>query len=620
MMRQILFLFFLVSTVTSSLYAQLDSLQVLPEVIVSDVKLRDFSRGLNVKTLQDSVIRLQKTALTDVLRNNSLIYFKENGIGGVSSPSFRGTTAQQTAVVWNGININSQLLGQTDFNTISSRNYDNITVRSGGGSIPYGSGAIGGSVHLNNDISFSNRFENEATVGYGSYDSPFGSFKTRYSTTKFYADAAVDYFKSENDFEYLGTEQRNENGAFENVNLNANFGVVLPDWGNKKQLIKVYHNSYLGDREFSGTLTAVSSAGYQDRNARTLTQWDVLGQNFDSKLRLAHVFEQYRYYTDSDNRDNFTFGKAIRYTASYDFTYRFGKDKRLKTIVDYTSVNGEGSNIIESTRNTFAIVGLWQHQLSAKFDYGIQVRQEATDTFDSPILLGANAGYVFAKAYKLSVNASRNYRVPTFNDLYWNGAGAMGNPDLQPETSYQAELGQEFKFRNFEGRITTYYIEAKNQINWQPNSSGAFMPINVNAVQNYGAEVNANYKYSVGEHTASLSGQYGYTRAIDVEMDTQLIYVPVHKVVGGVGYKWQFLKAGYQFLYNDDVFTTTDNKRTVGGYAVSNFNVDFDLLDKDTHQVVLSIQAKNIFNKNYQTVAFRPNPGRNFLIQTTYSF
>ena len=78
----------------------------------------------------------------------------------VSSPSFRGTTAQQTAVVWNGININSQLLGQTDFNTVSTRGYNSIAVKAGGGSVVYGSGAIGGTIHLNNDLKFKKTFKN----------------------------------------------------------------------------------------------------------------------------------------------------------------------------------------------------------------------------------------------------------------------------------------------------------------------------------------------------------------------------------------------------------------------------------------------------------------------------
>ena len=143
----------------TSTRAQLDSLQVLPEVVVSDEKLRDFSPGLAIEKISDSVITKSSSSLTQLAQQETLIYLRENGPGGVSSPSLRGTTAQQTAVVWNGININSQLNGQTDFNTIATRNYDNISLRTGGGSIPYGSGAIGGSVHLNNDIRFGKRFE-----------------------------------------------------------------------------------------------------------------------------------------------------------------------------------------------------------------------------------------------------------------------------------------------------------------------------------------------------------------------------------------------------------------------------------------------------------------------------
>jgi vitamin B12 transporter len=146
-----------------------DSIQRLDEVVLSDVKLKRYSRGYKITTLNDSILRKNATSLTDVLRFNSNIYFKENGYGMVSSASFRGTNASQTAVVWNGININSQLNGQVDFNTISSSNYSDISIRSGGGSVQYGSGAIGGTVHLSNDLDFSNHFTNRLRVGYGSF-------------------------------------------------------------------------------------------------------------------------------------------------------------------------------------------------------------------------------------------------------------------------------------------------------------------------------------------------------------------------------------------------------------------------------------------------------------------
>jgi iron complex outermembrane receptor protein len=111
-----------------------DSIVALREVTVSDVSLRKFSASQSVAILNDSVIAKNAASLTALLSYNSLIYFKENGLGMVSSPAFRGTTAQQTAVIWNGLNINSQLNGQTDFNTVTTANYDHISVRAGGGS------------------------------------------------------------------------------------------------------------------------------------------------------------------------------------------------------------------------------------------------------------------------------------------------------------------------------------------------------------------------------------------------------------------------------------------------------------------------------------------------------
>jgi outer membrane cobalamin receptor len=140
-------LLFSVFLMCQFIFAQQDSIS-LKEVIVTDSQLRQFSKTLSVQKLNDSVIAANGPSLTSLLNYNSVIHFKENGYGMVSSPSFRGTTAQQTAVVWNGININSQFNGQTDFNTITSNDYDATNIRAGGGSVIFGSSAIGGSIHL----------------------------------------------------------------------------------------------------------------------------------------------------------------------------------------------------------------------------------------------------------------------------------------------------------------------------------------------------------------------------------------------------------------------------------------------------------------------------------------
>ena len=165
-LNKILFFAFC-SIFASNLHSQKDTLVVnLKAFSLSFSKVNDFSKGYSSILITDSLGTRNIRSLTDVLKFNSFIYFKENGLGMVSSPSFRGTSAAHTAVIWNGININSQLNGQVDFNAISSNSYDKITVRSGGGSVLFGSGAIGGTVHLDNLINFSKEEKHKVLANY----------------------------------------------------------------------------------------------------------------------------------------------------------------------------------------------------------------------------------------------------------------------------------------------------------------------------------------------------------------------------------------------------------------------------------------------------------------------
>ncbi|MFY7811126.1 MAG: TonB-dependent receptor, partial [Flavobacterium sp.] len=90
----------------------------LDEVIVSDLYTHKYRNSIVKKELNDTLSKNQ-TSISSTLQSFSSAYIKENGRAMVASVALRGTTASQTALVWNGININSQLTGQTDLNTIN---------------------------------------------------------------------------------------------------------------------------------------------------------------------------------------------------------------------------------------------------------------------------------------------------------------------------------------------------------------------------------------------------------------------------------------------------------------------------------------------------------------------
>ncbi|MCF6307218.1 MAG: TonB-dependent receptor [Flavobacteriaceae bacterium] len=592
------------------LYAQLDSIQELKEVLILDSKLNEYASGYKLTKISDTLIERNSASLTDVLRLNSTIYFKENGYGMVSSPSFRGTNAAQTAVIWNGININSNLTGQTDFNTISINSFNNIIIRSGGGSTQYGSGAVGGSIHLNNDLVFKKQHKNDLNIGYGSFSTLLGNFKTVQSNEKKYFDLGIDFIDSENDYDFINLDQKNENGEFSRLNISANAGSKT-----KKGFLSWNSNYFVSDRNFSGSITAPSNDNYKDITTRNLVSWKTNRNKLSSTLKVAHLFERYR-YSPNKEKEFFFEGKSNTFIGDYLLEYNLLDNLKISSVLNYTYINSEGSNIGNNDRNTLAAVFLLKHQVSKKLSYGLNLRQEFLNEFKNPFLVAFDVSYQLLNWYSVTLNGSKNYRVPTFNDLFWD---AGGNKNLQPETSYQADFGNKFTWKNFQFQLNAFYITSTNLIKWQPSDSGLWMPINISEAENYGAEVSANYLIAFKEHQFSTSINYAYTSAIDKEKDKQLIYVPYHKTTSLLNYTFNNISAYYQLLYNGTVFTTTDNLGIVEAYSVSNFGIDYTF-QKNKFPIKIGIKLNNIFNKYYENVAYRPMPNRNFQTFINFKF
>ncbi|MBN2585710.1 MAG: TonB-dependent receptor, partial [Candidatus Fermentibacteraceae bacterium] len=89
--------------------------------------------------------------------------------------------------------------------------------------------------------------------------------------------------------------------------------------------------------------------------------------------------------------------------------------------------------------------------------------------------------------------ASLGYRRPTLNDLYWpEDSFALGNPDLGPETSVEAEAGISLHaLRWTRVSVTGFAGESRNLIRWEPGPGGKWTPVNVARVLRRGIEAEA---------------------------------------------------------------------------------------------------------------------------------
>lgn len=105
-------------------------------------------------------------------------------------------------------------------------------------------------------------------------------------------------------------------------------------------------------------------------------------------------------------------------------------------------------------------------------------------TDDAGPMTGAvlNAGIPLADSMLMfHMSGSSGFRRPTFNDLYWpEDEFAVGNPDLRPETSMEAEAGLSLAGGNLMSiSLTGFLAVTDDLIRWEPGEGVRWSPMNV---------------------------------------------------------------------------------------------------------------------------------------------
>ena len=613
-MSRKLYSFFTFTLFSFGIHAQTGVSTQLDELVIEQKKISDQSKSQRTIVLNDSLIKNSLGTLTDFLQKNTTLYFKENGYGMVSSPSFRGTTAQQTGVLWNGIKINSALLGQTDFNSTAFKSYDNIVVKPGGGSVLYGSGAVGGTIHLNNQLNFDLPLENEIQLNYGSFNTQGIHYKVKAGTPKLAVGAHVGYNKSDNDYEWIGKDSKNINGEFFNVDFGAEIAYRLDDLNR----IEFYTSTFSDDRHFALVTPYQNKTKYQNKYYRNLFKWHYKTSRFLNTFYTANIRESYVYF-DQLPKNSRSGGKAdtwfFKNESFYNLTSRF----KLSALLEYQRTTGEGdnSNLPFSDQEIAAVSLMGNYEISPLHGFEIGLKNEFARDYKNPFLFSAGY-YLNSDKYQLKVNASKNYRIPTFNDLYWQPGG---NLSLKPETSYQFDINNGYTSKFFNANLSTFYIALTDMIRWVPTNSGFWEANNVDSVSIYGAELSLGAQKNWKKHKVSTNINYAYTRSLNGENDKQLTYSPLHKLNLWISYQYKGFSIAPSFLYNGKIYTTASNDEDsiVDAYGIMDLDIS-QQFDFGKFPFTVNLKIKNVADTAYTNMPARMMPGRNYHLQIIKKF
>jgi outer membrane cobalamin receptor len=571
--------------------------------------------------------------LSTVLSQYSPIFIKSYGNGGLSTPSFRGTSANHTEVEWNGISINSPMLGQSDLSQVPVSQFDAIEILYGAAGLARTIGAFGGVVNLQSVPEWNNRINltlSQTLASFNTYttNAIFGA-----GNTKFQSVTKINYSSSDNDFpyynDYTKTHENQRNGAYDNGGITEELFLKI----GKKNFLSGRAWYSQGVRDIPPVTTNQDPGFIQtqkDKSFRSLVEWMLLNPKSSLTVRTAFV-DQFMNYKDTlldENHQYYSWITKIRYsyTGIKNLTIKPGLD------LTYDWVYSDAYDGAK-TRNTLGLSAECSYDIHRNLELLLILRQDIIDGRAVPFVPAIGADWRPFKKINLAIaaNLSKNYRYPTLNDLYW---AVSGNPDLIPETDYAAELGVTYNYTNnkgnftFETEVSGFYNNMINLILWAPVNGGSiWRPVNMKEVVARGVDLGANVNWNLGKVVLSENSNYTFCRSTsekatsvnDQSVGNQVIYIPVHLLNSTLGVNYSGFTLSYNFYYVSRRYTGVDNLSYMPGYNLSNIFLGKNI---KLSNIVLSLQLQinNLFDLDYQSIENIPMPGINYGLTIRFNF
>ncbi len=192
-------------------------------------------------------------------------------------------------------------------------------------------------------------------------------------------------------------------------------------------------------------------------------------------------------------------------------------------------------------------------------------------------------------------------RIPSFDELYWEGAGARGNPDLKNERNFSLSAG--FLGRNL--RFTAFGRRVVNLIQWRP-MSGVWSPENLSSARIWGGEIKIRWRGMLFRYTR----MYAYD-----ENGKRLIYRPRNSYAFFLSSGFGSFEFHTSLVYLDPRFTNRSNTRFVGYVLLVNSGVGVKLA-----AFSVSLDVFNLLDGRFYFVEGYRIPGRRFGLMAHYEF
>ena len=596
----------------NELSGQIDSL-ILPITTVDASPLRYNEPG-SYTEIQDTFSKRAFSAFSvaDLLSSYSGVYIKSYGRGALATSSLRGSGASQTAVVWNGIPLQSPMLGLLDLSRLPISFMDELIVNYGGTGASWGSGAIGGVIALRTKIpekqGFQGLFQSSiGSWGFQNFNSNISFRKNKFSSiTRLVSTNAINDFRTP-----LGKNSNasfNQKGFIQELyytpSVNQTFSVSM--WLQKEI------------REIPPTsVQSKSLASQDDYAARWVAHWRWVGNTQVVQMKAGY-FEESMIYKDelillnAENKFK-TFHSELEYSVF--FTNKIQWQTNIINSKRVAKADGYSDAVNENISSVFSGFRVENSRINGQ----LGIRKEWQDGTAVPVIPSLGIDFHLSNNWIARFKWTRFYRLPTLNDLFWHPGG---NIDLIPESGWGQEIGFSFgNKRNFRWASNIYHRLINNWILWSVNEGNSFWSSNnIAAVRSYGSEQRIKYQFVFSKVALSIQLAYDFTRSINersvkkpkIVVGEQLVYVPIHQGSIHVGLSKGRFNWVYRHRYTGKVYGISES---VSAYQLGWLQLEYHfdhVFYRKGPTMDLYFQSDNVWNTQYKVIERRFMPGRSY--------
>lgn len=456
-----------VLALAASAHAQTKLDTVVTTATRAPQKLADVLSDMTVLT-RDDIERQAVGSVADLLRRQVGFEMVRNGGAGTNTSLFvRGADTRHTAVLIDGVRVDSQASSGASWNAIPLAQIERIEIVRGPASALYGSDAIGGVVQI-----FTRKGEGKPVVDLGIGGGNRGLVKADASVSG--RTGIVDYALSAAAESSNGFNARPapatptftpDDDGYQNRNASLRLGVQLA----AEHRLEVSALTSHVDADYDSSATAkTDDRSISDTRATRLAWAAQWSSDVRSELSVGESSERY------ETQPSPYMTKTRVRTYGFNTSWNLGAAGTLQGLLERREDRLDNSGLVAAAqpghgeRHQNAIGAGWTWA-SGRLSLQVNARHDRDSEFGGVSTGSVAGGYRLGSGWRLQASAGTSFRAPSLYQRFSDS----GKPDLRPEKGRNAELGLHYATGGDEFSITTYRNLVRDLIVYVSKPAGA---------------------------------------------------------------------------------------------------------------------------------------------------